>query len=83
MYEIYTRPTCVLCEEAKAVFISKGVTYKEYIVGKDFSVEEVKQKFPRANILPVILKNGKRITTVDELRETLDQENIIRFDRKL
>lgn len=83
MYEIYTRPGCVRCDEVKALFASKKINYAEYIVGKDFSVAEVKEKFPRVSILPIILKDGKRITTIDELRDTLEQENIIHFDRKL
>ena len=83
MYEIYTRPACVMCEDVKALLIAKKAVYKEYVVGKDLSAAEVKEKFPRVNILPVILKNGKRITTIDELRDTLDEENIIRFNSKL
>jgi glutaredoxin len=83
MYEIYTKPACVRCEEVKAIFIAKKIFYKEYIVGEDFSVAEIKEKFPRINLLPIILKDGKRITTIDELRETLEETNIIRFDRKL
>jgi glutaredoxin len=83
MYELYTRPACVRCEEVKALLISKNKFYKEYVVGKDFSVAEVKEKFPKVNLLPIILKDGKRITTLEELRDTLDEENIIRFDRKL
>lgn len=83
MYEIYTKPACVRCEDVKALFISKGVFYKEYIVGQDFSAAEVKEKFPRINLLPIILKDGKRITTIDELRDNLEAEVIIRFDSKL
>ena len=83
MYEIYTKPACVRCEEVKALFIANKIFYKEYVVGKDYSVAEVKEKFPRINLLPIILKDGKRITTIDELRETLEETNIIHFDRKL
>jgi len=83
MYEIYTKPACVRCEEVKALFISKGIFYKEYVVGKDFSTAEIKEKFPKANFYPVILKDGKRITTIDELRDNIESEVIIRFDSKL
>lgn len=83
MYEIYTRPACVRCEEVKALFISRGIFYKEYVVGKDYSVAEIKEKFPKVNFLPIILKNGKRITSIDELRDEIESEVIIRFNSKL
>lgn len=83
MYEIYTKPACVMCEEVKALFISKKVFYREYVVGRDYSVTEIKEKFPRINLLPIILKDGKRITTIDELRDDLEETNVIHFNRKL
>ena len=83
MYEIYTRSQCLRCEQVKALLIEKKAYYKEYHIGTDVSFEDVKSLFPKRNILPIILKNGLIITTIDELRESLDTENVIRFDSKL
>jgi arsenate reductase-like glutaredoxin family protein len=83
MYEIYTNEMCSKCDEVKAFFAEKRAYYREYIIGKDITLEKLKELFPRAKVLPIIMKNGLRITSLEELRDTFEPENIIRFDSKL
>lgn len=83
MYELYTKDDCARCVEVKEFLLKNQLSYKEHVIGKDITQDEVRKKFPRVFVLPVILKDGFRITNLDELRVKIDQEKVIRLYREL
>jgi arsenate reductase-like glutaredoxin family protein len=83
MYELYTKDDCARCVEAKEFLLKNQLSFKEHVIGKDITQDEVRKLFPRVFVLPVILKDGFRITNLDELRVKIDQEKVIRLYREL
>jgi len=45
--------------------------FNEFVVGKDLSTDELKEKFPLARTLPVIMVDGKYIGGYNELMNHL------------
>jgi hypothetical protein len=80
MYEIYTRENCPQCDQTKSFFSTKRIAFKEIVVGKDITVSELKEDFPTANILPIILRDGLRITSLDELKALLEYEQYLHIN---
>jgi glutaredoxin len=76
MFEIYGQEGCFSCILAKSILDSRNLKYKEYIVGKDISQEEFLEKFPQRYILPVILRDGLRMTGLAELEQYVNENNI-------
>lgn len=60
---IYTREGCSECVKAKSFLSSKKIPYKEIIIGKDVTREDVINQFPTATILPVITTYDRAILT--------------------
>lgn len=53
-YEIYTNEGCIPCHQAKEKLIAANVEFKEFVIGRDITRDEVIQKFPNAKFTPVI-----------------------------
>jgi glutaredoxin len=71
MFEVYSKPNCPFCDQAKALLQSRGLEYKEFIldVGQDRRLgveyvdrEEVLALFPGARTMPqiAVYENGVR-----------------------
>ena len=69
MIEIYTKPSCPSCINAKMFLQNKGLEYTEIKIGKDISREEFLEKFPEARTVPQITIDGNLIGGYDELKE--------------
>lgn len=71
--EIWGKPQCPYCNQAKALCDQKQIpfTYKE--LGKDFTREEVLEEFPGARTFPQIKADGVAIGGFTELREHVNQ----------
>lgn len=82
MFEIYGQEGCFSCVLAKSILKEKNLPFKEYIVGRDLSVEELGEKFPQRYLLPIILRDGLRMTGLAELEQYVN-ENDLRIDSKL
>ena len=69
MIEIYGKPQCPFCVNAKKLCEVKGLehTYYEYI--QDFSREELLEMFPNAKTFPQIKVDGVAIGGYKELHE--------------
>lgn len=50
--ELYTRPTCSDCQEAKKYLAEKDISYRDIDVSKDPSVEEDLKKISGTRIVP-------------------------------
>lgn len=71
--DVYTRyePPCSYCMATKASLHSKNMEFNEFVVGKDLSSDELREKFPLARTLPVIMVDGKYIGGYNELMNHL------------
>lgn len=56
--EIYTKPSCPSCLNAKIFLQSKGLEYTEVKIGKDISREDFLEKFPTARTVPWVIIDG-------------------------
>jgi len=73
--EIYSKPACPFCVQAKALAERKGyeLTYK--MLDEDFSREDLMETFPTARTFPQIIVNDDKIggfTEFKALVEALD-----------
>ena len=80
MYEIYTRENCAQCDKVKSFFNTKRIKYNEIVVEKDITANELKEQYPTVNILPIILRDGLRITSLDELKALLEYEQYLHIN---
>lgn len=68
--EIYTKPTCPFCREAKNLLIAKNVVYEEIdIVENPHKKEEMLQRSGGKTTVPEIFVEGKLIGGCDDLYE--------------
>lgn len=80
MYEVYSKPNCTYCEQAKALLTSLDLPFTEYIIDvgqvKDASktyvtVNQLKERVPTARTVPQIFKEGQLIGGFDALKKML------------
>tara|TARA_B100001094_G_scaffold331521_1_gene400143 strand:+ start:3361 stop:3579 length:219 start_codon:yes stop_codon:yes gene_type:complete len=71
MIEIYGKEQCPFCDMAKVLCTRKGLEYKYFQLGEDFSREEMIKKFPTARTFPQIIMEGENIGGYDQLNEKL------------
>jgi arsenate reductase-like glutaredoxin family protein len=86
MFKIYSNQNCARCEKVFELLDKYNKKYEKVVIGEDTSIEEFKSEFPFVNILPVILKDGLRMSNIDELRESIESEQKtydIRFHSEL
>ncbi len=71
MITLYTREGCYYCNEAKKSLAETGKTFKEIIIGKDVTRDEVIMKFPDQKVLPIVVVNEEVIGTYANLLDYL------------
>lgn len=73
--EIYTKPSCPWCIRAKELLKSKGIEYKEFILGVDgVTKETVERKIGNGvqiRTVPQIFLDGKYVGGCTELMKVL------------
>jgi glutaredoxin len=52
MMILYSKDNCPACEYLKAEFKRDGVIFTEMKIGKDISLEEFKEMFPKVRTVP-------------------------------
>lgn len=73
MIEVYGKPNCVWCDQAKNLLSETRRTFNYYSVGTDISVDELKEKFPGVGSVPIIVVNGFRIGGFHDLKGYLEE----------
>ena len=73
--EIYSKPQCPFCVQAKALAEREGheLTYK--MLDEDFNREQLMETFPTARTFPQIKVNGTSIGGFDKLGTYLEETN--------
>lgn len=67
MIEIWGKPNCVHCDQAKSLCERRKLNYTYKILGKDFTREEILEEFPNARTFPQIKINNIAIGGHQEL----------------
>jgi glutaredoxin 3 len=73
MIEIYGKPACPHCDQAKRICEQRELEYKYYQLDTDFTREEVLEMFPGARTFPQIKVNGTSIGGKDQLSTYLEE----------
>jgi|TARA_B100000073_G_scaffold347340_1_gene361361 glutaredoxin 3 len=70
--EIYSKPQCPFCVQAKNLAEQKGydLTYK--MLDEDFSREELFETFPGARTFPQIIVDGEKIGGFTDFKALVD-----------
>lgn len=74
-YEIYTKDDCPYCNLAKATLRNVGATFTEKKLYRDFTKEQLKEKFPSAKTFPIIVLDGFVLGGYTEMKEHLNQQS--------
>jgi|TARA_R110002167_G_scaffold17579_3_gene67008 glutaredoxin 3 len=70
--EIYSKPQCPFCVQAKALAEREGheLTYK--MLDEDFSREDLMESFPTARTFPQIIVDGEKIGGFTEFKALVE-----------
>jgi glutaredoxin len=72
MIEIFGKPMCPFCEQAKQLCETRGLEYTYKSLGTDYTKEELLENFPGARTVPQIRINGQNIGGFDKLGPYLE-----------
>lgn len=67
--EVYTKPDCPHCVNAKQLLQNKGFDFVEFKIGTEITREEFLEKFPDTRKVPQIIIEGTLVGGYDQLRE--------------
>lgn len=73
MIEIYGKPACPFCEQAKQLCEQMQLDYVYKSMGDDFTREELLEMFPAARTVPQIIINGTKIGGYDQLTKYIEE----------
>ena len=73
MIEIWGKPMCPFCEQAKLLCDSRGLSYTYKQLDVDFTREQILETFPGAKTFPQIKINGTSIGGYDKLGTYLEE----------
>lgn len=73
MIEIWGKPSCPHCEQAKKFCETNNLGYIYKQLDVDFTREEVFENFPGARTFPQIIVNGSKIGGWDKLRSYIEE----------
>ena len=73
MIEIYGKPACPHCDQAKRLCEQRELEYKYFQLDTDFTRDEVLEMFPGARTFPQIKVNGTSIGGKDQLSTYLEE----------
>jgi len=75
MIEIFGKPMCPFCEQAKQFCENRGFEYTYKSLGTDYTKEELLESFPGARTVPQIRINGTAIGGYDKLASYVEETN--------
>ncbi|WP_440994444.1 glutaredoxin 3 [Cysteiniphilum litorale] len=76
MIEIYTKPTCPYCINAKALLSKKGATFTEYNISDKPQLREEMIKRAGRTTVPQIFINNQHIGGCDDLYALEDSNKL-------
>ena len=75
MIEIYGKPQCPYCEQAKQLCEHRDFKYTYKTLGTDYTKEELLEMFPGARTVPQIIVNGQKVGGYDGFQKYLEETN--------
>lgn len=76
-FVIYTKPNCSFCLKVKQLLTILELKYVEYILDRDFKIDEFKEKFPNAKTFPQVVLGDKTIGNSENLVEYLKENKFL------
>ena len=77
---IYSKPSCVFCDKAKALLTRLGYEYTEKVVSKDISLPDLFEELGKqVRTIPQIVIDKKHIGGYNELTEYFMEQGKINF----
>ena len=73
MIEIYGKPMCPYCDQAKALCERREFKFTYKSLGTDYTKEELLESFPGARTVPQIRINGENIGGYEQLVTYLEE----------
>jgi len=73
MIQIWGKPACPYCEQAKLFCEQREYIYEYRELDVDFTREEVLEHFPGARTFPQIVVNGQKIGGWDQFRTYVEE----------
>ena len=81
---VYSKPACQFCDKAKALLTQLKIEYKEKVVTKDISLEELFEELGKTvRTIPQIVIDDKHIGGFNELREYFVDKGKINYKGEL
>lgn len=76
MYTIYSKPNCQSCNEAKMLLDMEKLPFKYLTLNKEYTLQDMFANIPKTHkSFPAILKDGKYLGGLAELKADLDKYN--------
>ena len=73
IFEVYSRDGCDYCKKAIDLLQRECLSYNEYKLDRDFTRDEIKQRFPEAKTYPIIFLDKKFIGGYNDLVELMEK----------
>lgn len=73
--EIYSKPACPFCVQAKALAEREGADLTYKMLDEDFTREELFEIFPGARTFPQIIVDGKKIGGFTEFKSLVESKS--------
>jgi glutaredoxin len=70
--EIWSKPACPFCVQAKQLAELKGFDYEYKMFGDDFDRETLMETFPGARTFPQIIVDGEKIGGFTEFKALVE-----------
>jgi glutaredoxin len=74
---VYTMPGCSHCKTVKQLFQRANVNYTEYILHKDISISELKEKYPSINNFPFIVIDDDEVGGLMETAKLFLEKGLV------
>jgi glutaredoxin 3 len=75
LVELYTKDDCPYCQMAKVALKNAGHGFSEQKLNRDFSREQILERFPSAKTFPIIVIDGFYVGGYNALTEHLSRQN--------
>jgi glutaredoxin len=72
MIDLYTKPNCAFCVQAKNLLNRHHQVFREIPIGESILVEELKERFPEARTAPVVVMDGVFIGGYQQLQNLFE-----------
>lgn len=69
--EIYSKPSCSQCDQAKMLLKMKGLEFTSKMLGVDFTLDQLKEKVPVARMFPVVFIDDIYVGSLKELKDKI------------